>query len=123
MQGLRMTAPIQHHRDVMQVRLEIGRLRRRIDRRIRRVGREGRRLVSWRTYVERYPGYSVLAAFGLGFLGAAGLRHLSWSRLVGLHLVRRALGGILGLVQGEWRKIWADSAPAGAASGDADEQS
>jgi hypothetical protein len=53
-----------------ELRLKIGRMRRRIDARLRAAEVEGRKLASWRTYVMRYPGPAVLAAFGLGLSGA-----------------------------------------------------
>ena len=53
-----------------ELRLKIGRMRRRIDARLRATETEGRKLASWRTYVTRYPGSAVLAAFGLGLSGA-----------------------------------------------------
>jgi hypothetical protein len=52
------------------LRLKIGRMRRRIDARLRATETEGRKLASWQTYVTRYPGSAVLAAFGLGLSGA-----------------------------------------------------
>jgi hypothetical protein len=53
-----------------ELRLKIGRGRRRIDARLRAAEAEGRKLASWRTYVTRYPAAAVLAAFGLGLSGA-----------------------------------------------------
>jgi hypothetical protein len=53
-----------------ELRLRIGRMRRRIDARLRAAEAEGKKLASWRTYVSRYPGPAVLAAFGLGLSGA-----------------------------------------------------
>jgi hypothetical protein len=53
-----------------ELRLKIGRMRRRIDARIRSTQAEGRQLASWRTYVSRYPAPAVLAAFGAGLAGA-----------------------------------------------------
>jgi hypothetical protein len=104
-----MTAPT--NRDILQLRLQIGRSRRRIDRRLGRVEREGRRLASWRTYVERYPVYSMLGALGVGVLVAAGLRKANWTRFVGGQLVKRAVGGLLRSLKGEMAGIWSESGP------------
>jgi AcrR family transcriptional regulator len=57
-------------RERRELRLKIGRLRRRIDARIRTTQTEGRKLASWQNYVARYPGTAILAAFGLGLSGA-----------------------------------------------------
>jgi hypothetical protein len=111
-----MTTSVDDDQTTRQLRLRIGRLRRRIDRRLGAVGREGRRLVSWRTYVRRYPVYSLLAAFGLGLAFARGLRRVDWPRMMGTTLIRQSLRGILGLVLNELRRLWADSAPGGANS-------
>ena len=56
------------------IRLRIGRARRRIDRRLRSLEREGTRLVSWRTWARRLPAQSVVAALGAGLANVAGLR-------------------------------------------------
>jgi hypothetical protein len=56
--------------DRRELRVKIGRARRRIDVRLRATATEGRKLMSWQTYVARYPGSSLLAAFGLGVTGA-----------------------------------------------------
>jgi hypothetical protein len=111
-----MTASVPDDRTARQLRLRIGRLRRRIDRRLGAVGREGRRLVSWRTYVRRYPVYSLLAALGIGLTFARGLRRVDWPRIVGAALIRQSLRGVLTLVQNEFRRMWADSAPEAASS-------
>lgn len=101
---------IDHRRRKRELRLEIGRLRRRIDRRVRSLEREGLRLVSWRTYVERYPGYAVAAAFGIGLAASAGSGG-GWSRLLGLRLARRALDKAACGVWQELKGIWAESKP------------
>jgi hypothetical protein len=96
-------------RTIRQLRLRIGRLRRGIDRRVRAVQREGGRLTSWRTYVERYPGQAVLAALGLGLAVSSGMRRVRWTRLIGWHLVRRSLHAVVSLLREEWRKVWVAS--------------
>lgn len=93
------------------LRLRIGRLRRRIDGGIRSAESEARRLVSWRTYVRRFPGYAVTAALGVGLAASAGLSTGQLSRWLGLRLLRRAAEGAGGRFSEELRQIWADSAP------------
>jgi hypothetical protein len=75
-----------------ELRVRIGRQRRRIDRRLRSVGQEGRRLVSWRTYLTRHPAWA-LAVLGAGMAGAASLQRGRWPRRSSLTLFRR-LGGM-----------------------------
>jgi hypothetical protein len=93
------------------LRLRIGRLRRRIDGRIRSAGREARRLVSWRTYVRSYPGYAVTAALGVGLAASAGLSAGRLWRWLGLRLLRRAAAGAAGRFWQELRQVWAESTP------------
>lgn len=71
-----MSSPIAHaeqERTRRDLRLRIGRLRRRIDGRIHATRRKAQRLASWRTYVKRYPGSAVTAALGVGLALSAGL--------------------------------------------------
>ncbi|MFH1920408.1 MAG: hypothetical protein ABIP48_11050 [Planctomycetota bacterium] len=105
-----MTLSIDHQRAKRALRLRIGRLRRRIDRRVRSLEREGRRLASWRTYVERFPAQAVLAAFGFGLAASSGLA-AGWSRLLGRHLTHRALDKAVSGVWHEFEQLWAESAP------------
>ena len=105
-----MTVETNHRRAKRELRLRIGRLRRRIDRRVRSLEREGLRLVSWRTYVRQYPAQAVLAAMGLGLAASAGLSG-GWSRLLGVHLTRRAVDRAVARVWVELEQIWAESKP------------
>ena len=89
----------------------IGRLRRRIDARIRASQREARRLASWRTYVRRSPGNAVLGALGVGLALSAGLSARRLSRWLGMRLIRHAADHAWGQVRRELRQIWADSTP------------
>jgi hypothetical protein len=56
-----------------ELRMLIGRSRRQIDRRLRAVRREGKNLLSWRTYVQRYPLGAIAAALGAGLAAGATL--------------------------------------------------
>ncbi len=74
-----------------RLRLRLGRTRRRIDRRARAARLRGRELLSWQTYVRRYPGNMLMGIFGLGLALAAGLGSRGLGRWLGLRLFRRAL--------------------------------
>ena len=106
-----MSPDADHQRAARNLRLRIGRQRRRIDARVRSLQRQGRRLASWRTYVRRYPGYAVLAALGLGLSAGAGPRRGGWTRYLGLHVARRMVNRAVDLMFDEIRQIWADSTP------------
>ncbi len=98
---------LQHRKRAL--RLRIGRMRRRINNRLSATGREGRRLVSWREYAIRYPGYALLAAFGVGWAASGGFRRNRLLRRLGLRAVRHAAKH---LGQGLWReiqRIWSQS--------------
>jgi hypothetical protein len=99
------------------VRLEIGRLRRRIDRRIDALGRQGRQAVSWRGWIRRYPVYALAAAFGIGLAASTLYRRGHWARALGLQLARRAADRILNSVVREFSELWSRSAPAKEAAG------
>jgi hypothetical protein len=96
-----------------RLRLEMGRVRRRIDRRVRSSQRRARELLHWRTYARRYPGNATLGAFGLGLALSAGLGGRRVSRWLGLRLVRRALRDVGRRLGRELAEIWAESTPAG----------
>ena len=99
-----------------ELRLKIGRLRRRIDGHARAAQREGGRLLSWRTVVRRLPGNALLAAFGLGLAMAAGFSARSMARWLGLKMVRRAFSEGLRVVGAELQRVWADAASRPASS-------
>jgi hypothetical protein len=114
-----MTDNLDPQRAKRELRLRIARARRRIDRRIRGLEREGRRLTSWRTYVRQYPAHALVAAGGLGLAVSAGLSR-GWPRLLGVQLTRRALNRAIARVWQELEAIWAESKadrPAGDQSG------
>jgi hypothetical protein len=94
-----------------ELRLRIGRSRRKIDGRLRATEDSARRLLSWRTYVVRYPVWSLAAALGAGVAASAGFRPSRMSRWLGLSLVRHALGGFQQNVWAELRRTWTQSTP------------
>jgi hypothetical protein len=91
------------------LRLRIGRSRRRLDGRLRASRNRVGQLVSWRTYVVRYPVWAMAAALGAGMAASAGLKPARLSRSLGLSLVRRALGKVQQEVWAELRRIWTDA--------------
>lgn len=94
------------------LRLRIGRLRRRVNERIRCGGREVRRLASWRSYVRSWPGNAVAAAFGVGLALSAGLSARRLAGWLGMRLIRRAVECAASQFRRELGQIWADSDPA-----------
>jgi hypothetical protein len=87
------------------LRTRIARSRRRIDRRLRATGDSARQLVSWRTYVVRYPGWAVMAALGAGLAASAGLKRGRAPRWLGMSLVRQAFGGFQQSLWDELKRI------------------
>jgi hypothetical protein len=94
-----------------ELRLQIGRSRRRIDRRFRAAEDRAGALLSWRTYVVRYPGWALAAALGLGMAASAGLHPTRVSHWLGMSLVRRALGGLQHQFWTDLQQLWTDSTP------------
>jgi hypothetical protein len=92
-----------------ELRLQIGRMRRQIGARLRGAGKQTRRIQSWRTYVEDYPGSTLLAALGVGLALSAGLRAGSLTRWVGLRLIRGGLHTAAGAFWRELQQLWAAS--------------
>jgi hypothetical protein len=91
--------------------LRIGRSRRRINGRLRATEGRARQLLSWRTYVVRYPGWALAAAMGAGFTASAGWKRGRMSRWLGLSLVRCALGGFEHHLWADLKQIWTDATP------------
>jgi hypothetical protein len=89
-----------------ELRMRIGRSRRRIDRRLRATRDRARQLVSWRTYVVRYPGWALLAAMGAGMTASTGLKRGRMSRWLGMSLVHQAFGGFQQAFWDELKRIW-----------------
>ena len=96
------------HADLTQhdIRIRIGRLRRQIDGRVHSLDRDTRRLVAWRTWVQRYPGYASLAALGAGLSVSAGLRRVPWTRWLARLVLRRSADGLLQRLAGEIGRFW-----------------
>jgi hypothetical protein len=93
-------------RDKRELRLKIGRSRRRLDARLRAAGAEGRKLASWRTYITRYPGSAILAAFGLGLGGAILFAPRTILKSLGAVLLRSSTDRAASLAWGELKRCW-----------------
>jgi len=100
---------IDEDRMARRLRLRIGRLRRRIDGRLRATADEGRRLASWRTYVARYTGSSLAVAFGAGLALAMGLSGPRLLRWVALRSMRQGARGVGRGLARELHAIWTAS--------------
>jgi len=105
-----------------ELRVQIGRLRRRIDRRARAVNDDSRQALSWRTYATRWPGNLVLGALGLGMALSAGLgarRMVPW---LGRRLLTRAIRNARRHLLAELARLWNEAAPGAKRSVPCDEQ-
>ncbi len=92
-----------------ELRLRIGRSRRRLDARLR-ASRDGvGQLLSWRTYVVRYPAWALAAALGAGMAASAGWQPARLSRRLGLLLVRHTLGKFQQTLRAELQRVWSDA--------------
>ncbi len=81
-------------------------MRRRINNRIYAAEREGRRLLSWRQYVMRYPGYALLAALGVGLAASGGFGRAGLLRRFGLKLARQSVEHAGQHLWREVQRIW-----------------
>ena len=94
-----------------ELRLRIGRSRRCIDGRLRTTRDETRQLLSWRTYVARYPLWAMAAALGAGVTASSLFRPARISRWLGRSLLQQAFGGLQQQLWTELHRTWTDSTP------------
>jgi hypothetical protein len=92
-----------------ELRLRMGRMRRRIDNRLHAVGQQGRRLVSWREYVIRYPSYAMLAAFGVGLAASGGFWRGQVLRRLGSQVFRHSAERAGWHLWQEIHRLWTQS--------------
>ncbi|MGA2060874.1 MAG: hypothetical protein ABSG67_10365 [Thermoguttaceae bacterium] len=92
-----------------ELHMRIGRMRRRIDKRMHAVGQQGRRLASWREYVSRYPSYALLAAFGVGLAASGGTWRARLLRRLGSQAVRHTAQRAGRHLWQEIQRIWTES--------------
>ena len=95
-----MTNPVEIEAEKRRLRREIARLRGLVLLDGVRLARGTARLGSWRKWVRRFPAPAAVAAVGVGWVEACGLRRGKWARRVGLKLVHLAVGPIKA---GLWR--------------------
>jgi hypothetical protein len=96
-----------------RLRAESARLRRAIDADLVKVRGEATELVSWRTYVVRFPLASLAAAFGLGLIVSAGMSPRRWSRWLGGKAVAAAWGGMRAGLVAELLALLNENRPGG----------
>jgi hypothetical protein len=103
-----------------QLRMEIARLRRRIDHRLYATKAQTVKLASWRTYVRRYPAASALAALGAGLALAAGFRRGRLVRWAGSTLLRASMSHAMRDLRQELWRFWngGTSGPASQTAGE-----
>jgi hypothetical protein len=94
-----------------ELRLRIGRSRRRINSRLRATQQRARQLLTWRTYVARHPAVALAAALGAGMTASAALRRERFARWLGRCLLRGAMGGFQRHLRNELLQIWKDLTP------------
>jgi len=94
-----------------ELRVRIGRLRRRIDRRARATRDDAARAVSWRTYAAKYPGNLLLGALGLGLALSAGLSARRLAPWIGRRLLGRSLRQARRHAWKEAERLWRDATP------------
>jgi len=92
-----------------ELRLRIGRMRRRINNHLHNTKREGRRLLSWREYVIRYPAYTLLAAFSVGLAASGGFRRGRLLQGLGLQVLRQTTQHAGRHLWQEIERIWTQS--------------
>jgi hypothetical protein len=94
-----------------EIRMRIGRMRRQINNHLHATSRAGRRLLSWREYVIRYPSYAILSAFGVGLAASRGFRlgHGDLLRKMGLRVARQTMEHAGQHLWQEIQRIWSQS--------------
>lgn len=97
---------VEHEEQKRALRAEAARLRRRIDRDLAGVSHETGRLISWRTYVARYPIAVLAAAFAIGLAASAGLSRTRWKHWVAGKLFSAAVAGVKAGLVGELLAAW-----------------
>ncbi len=93
-------------REKHQLRADIARQRRGIDRDVRKLASEGKRLTSWKTYVARFPAQAVLAMFGIGLIAGAGWRSTSWRRQAGRWLFNAGMTSAKAITWSDLVALW-----------------
>lgn len=107
-----MSSTLEQLAERRALRAEIARQRRRINQSVVDVQREGRRLVSWRTYAARYPVAALGASFAAGLAISAGLPRSGWLRWVAGAAFKSAFASVPALLAKELADTFAHAASA-----------
>lgn len=102
--------PTPQEEQIHDLRLQIGRARRRLDRHLHAAAGETQRLKSWRSYVTSFPGSAALAALGVGLALSGGMKSQSIARWLGSRLLRQAWNSLRSGILEELRAVWEESA-------------
>ena len=93
-------------REKHQLQVEIARQRRGIDRDLKKLAGEGKRLTSWKTYVARFPAQMLAAMFGVGLIAGSGWRNTSWRKQAGQWLFNAGLAGAKAITWSDLLALW-----------------
>ncbi|HUY91091.1 MAG TPA: hypothetical protein VMV10_20300 [Pirellulales bacterium] len=107
---------VEHEEAKRKLRAEAARLRRRIDRDLAGASVETKRLLSWQTYVKRYPLAALAGAFGIGLAASAVISRSNWKRWVAAKLFSAAVAGVKAGVLTEVLAAWQQSRNGAAAA-------
>jgi hypothetical protein len=97
---------VEHEEEKRKLRAEAARLRRRIDRDLAGASYETKRLLSWQTYVKRYPLPTLAGAFGIGLTASAVISRSNWKRWLAGKLFSAAVAGVKAGVLTEVLAAW-----------------
>jgi len=101
-----MSVPLHEQQAKRLLRQQIGRLRRRIDRRVRGVRQQGQQLASWRSYFLQHPGLTMLAIVGLGLATAFGMTRCQWGDHPAVERIKQFLRSTLEWLRREAKQRW-----------------
>ncbi|MBL9122253.1 MAG: hypothetical protein JNG90_01385 [Planctomycetaceae bacterium] len=93
-------------REKFELRAEIARQRRTVDRDLQRLSSAGSQLTSWKTYVARFPAQAVGMMFGVGLILGAGWRSTSWRKQLGRWIFSAGLAGAKSISWSDLLTLW-----------------
>lgn len=105
----RRSIDVEREQAKRELRAEAARLRRRIDRDMAGASFETKRLLSWQTYVKRYPIAALAGAFGIGLTASAVLSRSNWKRWLAAKLFSSAVASVKAGVLSEVLAAWQQS--------------
>lgn len=101
-----MSVPLDEQQTKRLLRQQIGRLRRRIDSRVRGVRQQGQQIASWRSCLLRRPGLTMLAVVGLGLAAAYGVTQRQWANHPAVERAKQLLRPTLERLWREAKQRW-----------------